>query len=93
MCTPQRYSIVLAVNVDRSRDLHIFSLTFSQLSYPRNVVMSGLMPELLISVSVHIILWCFSCLLEITNIYSNFVWGLDDYFTLGHQAYFDHITY
>ena len=35
----------------------------------------------------------FSCLLEITNIYSTFWWGLDDYFTFGHQPYFEHITY
>ena len=41
MCT-QRYSIFLAVNIDRTRHLQIFSLKLSQVSYPRNVVMSEL---------------------------------------------------
>ena len=54
MSTPQRYSIFLAVNVDQTRDLKIFSLTLSQLSYPRNVVMTDLILELLISVSWHV---------------------------------------
>ena len=32
----------IAVKVDRTRDLPIFNLTISQLSYPRNVVRSDL---------------------------------------------------
>ena len=42
MCTPRRYAIFLALNVDRTSDLQIFNLTLSELSYPRNVVMSDL---------------------------------------------------
>ena len=42
MCTPLRHSTFLAVNVDRTRDLQIFSLTLSHLSYTRNVVGSNL---------------------------------------------------
>ena len=48
MCSPQRYSIVLAVNMDRTRDLQIFSLTLSQLSYPRNVVMTDVILGLIV---------------------------------------------
>ena len=84
---------VLAVNVDRTRDLQILSLTLSQLSYPRNFVMSDLISELLIYVSVNIVLWCFSCLIEITTNYSSVLWCFHVYFTLGHQPYFEHITY
>ena len=93
MCTPQRYSILLAVNVYRTRDLQIFSLTLSQLSYARNVVMSDLISMLLISVCVNIVLWCSSCLFEITKKYSRFLWALNVYFTLGHQPYFEYVTY
>ena len=42
MCTTLRESINGAVNVDQTRELQIFSMTLSQLSYPRNVVMSDL---------------------------------------------------
>ena len=70
------------VNVDRTRDLHIFSLTLSKLTYPHNVVMSELISELCISVSVNIILWCFSCLIEITKNYSSFLSGLDGFFSV-----------
>ena len=51
MSTPQRYFISLAMNMDRIRALQIFSLTLSQLSYPRSVVMSNFKLELVISVS------------------------------------------
>ena len=54
MCTTLRDRIILAVNVDRTRDLQIFSLTLSQLSYPRNVVMSDLILGLLILISYHL---------------------------------------
>ena len=73
--------------------LQILSLILSQLSYPRNVVMSELILDLLRSVTVNILLWCSSCLIEITNNYSRFLWGLDVYFTYGHQPYFEHVIY
>ena len=53
MCTPQRYSIVLGVNVYRTRDLQIFNLLVSQLSYPRNVVMTDLISKFYISFRKH----------------------------------------
>ena len=48
MCTPLRHRIILAVNVNQTRDLQIFSLTLSQLSYPRNVVMTDVILRLII---------------------------------------------
>ena len=42
MCTTLKDRIILAVNVDQTRDVQIFSMTLSQLSYARNVVMSDL---------------------------------------------------
>ena len=48
MCTPLRHKIIVAVNVDRTRDLQIFSVTLSQLRYPRNVVMNYVILELII---------------------------------------------
>ena len=41
-CALLRYSIFLAVNVDQTRDIKIFSLTVSPLCYPCNVVGSNL---------------------------------------------------
>ena len=93
MCTPQRYSILFAVNVYRTRDLQILNLMVSKLSYPRIVVMNDLISEFFIAVSVNIALWCSSCLFEITKKYSRFLWALNVYFTLGHQPYFEHVTY
>ena len=65
----------------------------SRIVLPVNVLMNDLISELLISVSVKIILWCFSCLIEIRNNYSRFLSGLDVYFTDGHQPYFKYVTH
>ena len=42
MCTPLRHRIIPAVNVDRTGEFEIFILKLSQLSYPRNVLMSDM---------------------------------------------------
>ena len=57
--------IFVVVNMDQIRDLQIFSLKFSQLSYSSNVVLSNLILELLISISYHI------CLCQKLNVVVN----------------------
>ena len=48
MSNPLKHNIIIAMNVDRTRDLQIFSLTLSQLSYPRNVVIIHMVLGLII---------------------------------------------
>ena len=66
MCTPLRHSIFLAVNVDRARDLQIFSMTVSPLSYAHNMLLSDLILDFLISISYHV--WPLKKLNLIVNI-------------------------
>ena len=66
MCTPLRHRIILAVNVDRTLDLKIFSLTLSQLSYSRHVVISNMILGFFTSFSHHI--WTLKILKYMVNI-------------------------
>ena len=66
MCTPLSHRIILAVNVDRTLDLKIFSLTLSQLSYSRHVVISNMILRFFTSFSHHI--WTLNILNYIVNI-------------------------
>jgi hypothetical protein len=58
-----------AVSVDRTRDLQIFSLTLSQLSYPRFVMLNGIQnlvkymdgPQTSFTIYISkLIRWCYS---------------------------------
>ena len=66
MCTTLRHMIILAVNVDQTRDLQIFILTLSQLSYPRNVGLSDMILGFFISFPHDI--WTLKILNYVVNI-------------------------
>ena len=94
MCTPRRYSIVLSVNVDRTRyfqDVKSDPLA-TELSLQCGNERCNIRVAYIIH-SVNIVLLCSSYLLEITNNYSSFLWVLGGYFTLGHQPYVTQINF
>ena len=66
MWTPLRPRNILAINVDRTLDPKIFSLTLSQLSYSRNVVLSNMILGFFTSFCHHI--WTLKMLNYIVNI-------------------------